>query len=153
MEGGKYEPKVAPLMTEWSNNVDPANPHPEYPRPQLVRREWQSLNGVWELDIEGHNTQEILVPFCVESALSGVMMRLKEDDTMVYRRQFVVNKTWADMRILVNFEAVDHEAAVFVNGHLVGTHSGGNHKMKQVQKVLKCDLQVMIHSALTSQIS
>ena len=129
MDIRKYTPKVAPLMTEWSDKVDPDNPHPEYPRPQLVRKVWQSLNGVWDLDIEGHSTQQILVPFCVESALSGVMMRLsKEDDRLVYRRQFVVNRRWADTRILVNFEAVDHEAAVFINGQLVGMHSGGKNK-------------------------
>ena len=82
------------------------------------------------MDMQGHGTQQILVPFCVESALSGVLLRLeKEDDTLVYRRQFEVDKRWADRRILVNFEAVDHEATVFINGQMVGVHSGGKERL------------------------
>ena len=68
---------------------------------------------------------KILVPFCYESALSGVMERLGDGATMIYSREFVVNSDWAGKRIKLVFEAVDYEAKVMVNGLEVGSHTGG----------------------------
>ena len=49
----RWASKEAPLMTKWSKDIDPENPHPEYPRPQLVRKKWRSLNGIWDFQIRG----------------------------------------------------------------------------------------------------
>src|SRR4051794_1575491 len=76
----QWERKQAPLMTRWAKEVTPDNAHPEYPRPQMVRKQWQNLNGLWDYAIVAKDdpkpdawTGKILVPFPVESALSGVM--------------------------------------------------------------------------------
>merc|ERR1719412_28981 len=125
MDTSTWRPKAAPLMTRWASAVDPARPHPEYPRPQLVRAQWQSLNGVWDLEMEGHEKQKILVPFCVESALSGVMQRVEPDTEMVYTRTFTVDPAWSGRRVRLVLEAAEHEAVVLVNGREVGSHRGG----------------------------
>ena len=124
-------------MTKWAAQVDPKNPHSEYPRPQLVRKDWLSLNGIWQYQpgAEGATvgvdaatpagkdlSGEILVPFPVESALSGVM---EHHDRIWYRRSFNVPKNWRGQQIRLNFGAVDYQAQVFVNGQSVGTHTGG----------------------------
>jgi hypothetical protein len=126
-----WSPAEAPIMTRWAADVTPDRVHPEYPRPQLVRDEWLSLNGVWELEIaregddppvdrllEGH----ILVPFPVGSALSGV---LQPADRVWYRRTFEVPGAWRDRHVLLHFGAVDWHARVWINGRLVGEHRGG----------------------------
>ncbi|HTU26348.1 MAG TPA: family 16 glycoside hydrolase [Pirellulales bacterium] len=126
----EWKPGVAPLMTRWAKDVSPKNAHPEYPRPQLVRPQWQSLNGLWELAIGGGEQvappdkfdQQILVPFPVESALSGVMQSAHH---LWYRRTFEVPANWHDKRILLHFGAVDWRATVWLNGHELGTHKGG----------------------------
>jgi beta-galactosidase/beta-glucuronidase len=111
--------------------VSAKNAHPEYPRPQLVRKEWLNLNGVWGFEMTTNDAQptvfptEILVPFPVESALSGVMKPVSEKDRLWYRRTFDTPRGWIGRRILLNFGAVDFEAKVFVNGKNVGTHRGG----------------------------
>jgi hypothetical protein len=123
--------KKAPLMTRWSAQVDPAHPLPEYPRPQLVREQWQNLNGVWEYqpgkigDAVPAGTKlasEILVPFPVESPLSGVM---EHHDRLWYRRTFTVPPEWKGRNVILHFGAVDFESEVFVNGTSVGVHRGG----------------------------
>lgn len=126
-----WAPKQAPLMTRWATEVNPEQPLPEYPRPQLVRADWLNLNGIWEYQ-SGHAADaiptgktlsgEILVPFAVESALSGVM---EHHDRLWYRRQFTVPSTWNGRRVLLHFGAVDYESEVFINGKSVGTHTGG----------------------------
>lgn len=120
--------KKAPLMTRWSESVTASNVHSEYPRPLMARRNWMNLNGVWDLTIErdeGAEGQKILVPFPVESALSGVMKSVSPDDTLVYRRTFVLPEQWNRDRILLHFGAADFETTVFVNGKQLGTHKGG----------------------------
>ena len=119
------------LKTRWAAEVDPANPLPEYPRPQMVRAEWQNLNGLWNYAIlpvgedfvkpEG----EILVPFCAESALSGVQKHVGADKALWYERSFTVPKKWKGRDVLLHFGAVDWKAEVWVNGIKVGEHSGG----------------------------
>jgi len=126
-----WRPAEGPLMTRWAKDVSPENVHPEYPRPQLVRHEWLNLNGLWQWepaapgggapsgrDLAG----EILVPFPLESALSGVMERA---DRLWYRRTFRVPDGWQGLRVLLHFQAVDWEAAVYVNGKELATHRGG----------------------------
>lgn len=118
-----WEPAEGPLMTRWAKQVTPQNAHPEYPRPQMVRHRWMSLNGLWDLQLEDEDAwRDILVPFPVESALSGVMERAER---VRYRRSFEVPSAWAGSRVLLHFEAVDWEATVSVNGEELGTHRGG----------------------------
>ena len=127
----EWKPAAGPLMTRWAKDVSPTNAHPEYPRPQMVRPEWLSLNGLWHyaLTTEGDAAPvagavdgQILVPFPIESALSGVM---KQAQRVVYRRSFEVPKNWSGQRVLLHFGAVDWEATVAVNGNNLGTHRGG----------------------------
>ena len=127
--GQQWQPAEGPLMTRWAEDVSPENVHAEYPRPQLVRDSWQNLNGLWQLAFgdEGDEVpigrdlpEQILVPFPVESALSGVM---RHDDRLWYRRTFEVPADWRGQKVLLHFGAVDWETQVFINGHEVGTGS------------------------------
>jgi len=126
-----WKPATGPLMTRWAKDVSPENVHPEYPRPQMVRSRWINLNGLWQLaEAEANDpvpsgkdlSQRILVPFPVESALSGVMKRAER---LWYRRTFKIPESWSGQRVRLNFQAVDWEATVYVNGRQVGTHRGG----------------------------
>jgi beta-galactosidase/beta-glucuronidase len=133
MPGGQaWKPAEAPLVTKWAKDVSPRNAHREYPRPQMVRQSWKNLNGLWEyairpkdelrpMDFDGH----ILVPFPVESALSGAMKTVGEGNRLWYRRAFEVPSKWKQKQVLLHFGAVDWEATVWVNGVNVGTHRGG----------------------------
>src|SRR3954462_13268542 len=83
-----WKPANGPLMTRWTKDVSPTDPHPEYPRPQLVRKDWMNLNGMWEIQFAGEEKPvPILVPFPPESALSGVM---RHGEHVIYRRKFEV---------------------------------------------------------------
>jgi len=128
----QWQPSVAPLMTQWAADVAPDSVHPEYPRPQMVRDEWLNLNGLWEYAIRPREEisaatfdGEILVPFPVESALSGVMKRVGEENRLWYRRRFTAPDTREGDRALLHFGAVDWQATVWVNGIEVGRHQGG----------------------------
>ena len=120
-----------PLTTRWAAEVSPSNAHPEYPRPQLVRSDWLNLNGLWDFAITPKDATnaavqtQILVPFPVESALSGVMQRVTENDRMWYQRTFDLPRSWLGRRVLLHFGAVDFDATVWVNGKEVGWHRGG----------------------------
>jgi len=126
-----WAPVEGQLLTQWANEVKPDNVLPEYPRPQLVRDDWLNLNGLWDYAIlplaaevdeyEG----EILVPFPVESALSGVKRPLLPEQRLWYRRNFALPEQWQDQRILLHFGAVDWKAQVWVNGDEAGEHTGG----------------------------
>jgi hypothetical protein len=111
-----------PLKTRWAKDVSPGNALPEYPRMQMVRRDWLNLNGLWDLKLADGTSAKILVPYPVESALSGVM---KHSDRLVYRRTFEVPRAWGGKRVLLHFGAVDWETKVSVNGKELGTHRGG----------------------------
>ncbi|MCX6914011.1 MAG: beta galactosidase jelly roll domain-containing protein, partial [Verrucomicrobia bacterium] len=119
------------MKTRWAKEVSPANAHPEYPRPQMVREEWLNLNGIWDLAISSKDATratfdtQILVPFPVESALSGVMRKVSENDRVWYRRTFDVPAKWRGKRVLLHFGAVDFETSVWVNSKQVGQHRGG----------------------------
>ena len=127
-----WQPAAGPLKTRWSKDVAPAKAHPEYPRPQMVRKDWLNLNGLWDYSITARDAAQpesfpgkILVPFPVESALSGVMKTVTEKDRIWYRRSFQTPKKWSGQRVLLHFGAVDFEATVWVNGRPVGQHRGG----------------------------
>jgi hypothetical protein len=127
----QWHPAQGPLKTRWAGQVSPADVLPEYPRPQMVRNEWINLNGLWDIIVTNKDAQpgpfrsQILVPFPVESALSGVMRPVGENDRIYYRRGFKLPKSWAGKRIILHFGAVDFAAAVWVNGLEVGRHQGG----------------------------
>jgi hypothetical protein len=117
----------ARLLTSWGAEVAPDKVHAEYPRPSLVRSEWLNLNGYWDWKDERERQEgfarRILVPFPVESVLSGVT---QHTERCVYRRTFTIPSDWEEEdHILLHFGAVDWEATVFVNGQQVGTHRGG----------------------------
>jgi beta-galactosidase/beta-glucuronidase len=119
-------------MTKWAEAIDPAAPLPEYPRPQMVRADWQNLNGLWDYAITAKDasrpdvfSDEILVPFAVETALSGVKRPLLPDQSFWYRRFFTIPEGWSGKRILLHFEAVDWQCICSVNGKEMGEHTGG----------------------------
>jgi hypothetical protein len=127
-----WKPAASPLMTKWGKKVTPENAWKEYPRPQLVRKDWQNLNGLWDYAITDKGAAkpvkwdgQILVPFCVESALSGVGKFVSKDQNLWYRRT-IDAAAWAGKRVLLHFGAVDWEATVWVNGRELGTHKGGS---------------------------
>ncbi|HEY0740659.1 MAG TPA: glycoside hydrolase family 2 TIM barrel-domain containing protein [Chryseosolibacter sp.] len=117
------------ITTEWAGKVNPTNVHAEYPRPQLVRENWTNLNGLWDYAIA--NTQptayagKILVPFAIESALSGVGKTVGKDNTLWYKRTFTTPSDVKNKNVLLHFGAVDWRCEVFVNGKSAGKHEGG----------------------------
>ena len=129
---GEWKPAAGPLMTRWAAEVTPARVLPEYPRPTMERGEWLNLNGLWEYAVLKKDDPRpsawsgvILVPFPIESALSGVMRRVSEKERLWYRRSFEVPEAWKGRRVLLHFGAVDWETVVFVNGKELGIHRGG----------------------------
>src|SRR5271154_5858151 len=116
-----WQMKQAPLMTQWAALVDTNAPLPEYPRPQLVRTNWLNLNGIWQFQPGATNdpvptgqtlTNQILVPYPMESAISGVM---QYSQFAWYRRTFTVPAAWSGRRIILHLDAVDWQATVYVN--------------------------------------
>ncbi|MBN2698904.1 MAG: beta-galactosidase [Bacteroidales bacterium] len=127
----RYSPIPGKMMTPWAGTVTPANLWPEYPRPQFERSEWLNLNGLWDYTLQprasempGKYEGSILVPFCIESLLSGVGRPMLPDDRLWYRRQFEIPASWYGRRIRLHFEAVDWHAAVWINGAYTGSHKG-----------------------------
>jgi hypothetical protein len=120
-----------PILTNWSAEVDPLKPWLLYPRPDLVRNSWMCLNGLWDYAITPKGIKpekwdgSILVPYPVESALSGVRKRVSETQSLWYKRTFTVPNVWKKKHILLNFEACDWETVVWVDGKEVGQHRGG----------------------------
>ncbi|HIJ66994.1 MAG TPA: glycoside hydrolase family 2 [Planctomycetes bacterium] len=120
------------MMTRWAKEVSPENVLAEYPRPMMVRDQWLNLNGLWEYAITGKDEEmpkqfdgKILVPFPVESELSGVAKKVTESERLWYKRKFELPALWKGRRFLLHFGAVDWETVVYVNGGHVGTHHGG----------------------------
>src|SRR5688572_22610293 len=126
-----WKPADNPLTTPWTDKVSAKSAWPEYPRPQMVRAKWTNLNGLWDYAIrprdEGRPAKfegKLLVPFAVESALSGVKRAVKPEQRLWYRRTFSASNARGS-RLLLHFGAVDWSAEVWVNGKSIGRHEGG----------------------------
>lgn len=127
-----WKPAGDKILTPWAASVDPARPLPEYPRPQMQRSNWVNLNGLWDYAIRPVIDPQpavfdgkILVPFAVESALSGVGKTVGKDNHLWYRRGFDLPKGLNDNRLLLHFGAVDWKCTIWINGREAGTHQGG----------------------------
>ncbi|MBV8255989.1 MAG: glycoside hydrolase family 2 [Chitinophaga sp.] len=126
-----WKPQPIPITTRWTKQVSPENALPEYPRPQMVRPQWVNLNGLWDYAITKKDAAvpsqfqgQILVPYPLESALSGVRKSLQPDERLWYKR--MIEKPQAPgNRVLLHFGAVDWQATVYINGKQVGDHAGG----------------------------
>ena len=125
------------LTTAWTSSVSATKPLPEYPRPQMVRTQWQNLNGPWQFEASSRLgmssppfgkrlADTITVPFPVQSRLSGV--ERSDIQYMWYRKEFTVPAAWVQKRVLLHFGAVDWEATVYLNQKLLGVHKGGYSK-------------------------
>ena len=128
----QWKPVEGRIRTQWSEQVNPDNVLPEYPRPIMERTEWKNLNGLWDYAIieKGKHTPsvfdgKILVPFAVESSLSGVAKTVGAEKELVYRRSFEVPSSWKGKKVLLHFGAVDWKTDVWVNDVKVGSHTGG----------------------------
>lgn len=128
----QWKPAGDKIKTPWGEQLNPKNVLPEYPRPIMERHEWKNLNGSWNYAITkkgeaapGNYQGEILVPFAVESSLSGVGKRINEHQELWYQRTFDVPSSWKGKQILLHFGAVDWKAGVWVNDVKVGEHTGG----------------------------
>ena len=127
-----WSPVQGDIMTRWAKEVNPNKVFPEYPRPQMVRKEWKNLNGLWEYAIRPKLETlpdsfdgKILVPFPIESALSGVKKSVGEENRLWYRRTFKLPEKWSEQKIKLNFGGVDWETTVWINDKEVGHHRGG----------------------------
>lgn len=126
-----YRMQPIHMQTRWAKNVNPKSALNEYPRPQLVRNNWQNLNGLWmyavtDSSIKFPKTYDgtILVPYPIESALSGVQKQLKPSQRLWYKRNIQISNI-SDNRLILNFGAVDWEATIYVNGEKVASHTNG----------------------------
>ena len=127
-----WRPAGDMIKTPWAEQIDPANPLPEYPRPQMERDQWLNLNGLWDYAIVDRGSikptaydGEILVPYPIESSLSGVQKRVGENKELWYHRTFTIPSGWRNKNVVLHFGAVDWQADVWVNDIKVGVHKGG----------------------------
>ena len=128
----QWKPAGDKIKTAWAEKIDPNNVLPEHPRPIMERDKWQNLNGLWDYAILPMGQQEpqtfdgkILVPFAVESSLSGVQKELGKGKELWYRRTFMIPSDWKNKNIILHFGAVDWKAEVYLNNIKIGTHTGG----------------------------
>lgn len=128
----QWKPIGNRIKTEWATQINPKEVLSEYPRPIMERKDWKNLNGLWKYAIiqQGDRIPEkfegdILVPFAVESSLSGVGKRIGEKNELVYQREFDIPSAWKGKRVLLHFGAVDWKTDVWVNDVKVGHHTGG----------------------------
>ncbi len=128
-----WKPVSGYILTDWTQKVKPDAVLPEYPRPQMVRKQWQNLNGLWSYALTEKNAKsapaekdgQILVPYPYESALSGVAKKSIPAQKLWYRRSFTVPADWGKGRVVLHFGAVNWEARIKVNDKILGTHRGG----------------------------
>jgi hypothetical protein len=131
-EDEKWSAKGDKIKTEWGEKLNPKEVWKEYPRPQLQRKEWLNLNGLWNYSITKKNDirpekydGKILVPFPLESSLSGVMKNLTENEVLWYSKEFELRNEWKGNKILLNFGAIDWKSEIYINYKKVGEHEGG----------------------------
>lgn len=130
--GAQWKPAGDRIKTIWAEKIDTANVLSEYPRPLLTRTSWQNLNGLWYYAITKAGSPEpqnyagrILVPFAIESSLSGVQKNVGPENELWYRRTFSVPPAWKGKQVLIHFGAVDWRTEVYVNEIKIGSHQGG----------------------------
>lgn len=128
----QWQPAGDKIKTTWGESLDPNNVLPEYPRPIMERQQWQNLNGLWDYSITEQGAPrpekadgKILVPFAVESSLSGVMKTVGASKELWYNTNFTVPRAWRNKSLILNFGAVDWKADVWINDIKVGSHTGG----------------------------
>ena len=128
----QWKPAGDKIKTVWTEKIDPNNVLPEYPRPIMERDKWQNLNGLWDYAILPMGQQEpqtfdgkILVPFAVESSLSGVQKKLGKEKELWYRRTFTIPSDWKSKNVILHFGAVDWKAEVYLNNIKIGSHTVG----------------------------
>jgi len=128
----QWKPAGDKIKTAWAEKIDPNNVLPEYPRPIMERSDWQNLNGLWEyaIKVTGENEPKsfdgkILVPFAVESSLSGVQKSLGKENELWYKRTFTIPSAWNNKSILLHFGGVDWKTEIYLNDIKIGTHVGG----------------------------
>ncbi len=128
----QWKPAGDKLKTEWGPKIDHENALPEYPRPIMEREQWKNLNGLWAYAIRPKGKVlpssfdgKILVPFAVESSLSGVMKEVGSNNELWYRTQFTIPSEWKGKDILLHFGAVDWRAEIWLNDIKIGQHEGG----------------------------
>ena len=128
----QWKPAGEKIRTQWADKIDVKNVLPEYPRPIMERADWLNLNGLWDYSILKTGSAEpasfngqILVPYPVESSLSGVMKPVGSENEVWYRRTFEVPAKWKGKNVLLHFGAVDWKADVWVNDVKIGSHTGG----------------------------
>lgn len=131
--GAQYKQAPVNLATEWGIKVNPKNAWQEYPRPQMVRSQWQNLNGLWNYAISKKGAAQpsafnskILVPYPIESSLSGVGKSLLPDQELWYQTKFSIPRSWNGNDIILRFDAVDWKTIVWINGQKAGEHKGGS---------------------------
>ncbi len=132
MARAEWKMATASLTTQWGEKVTPENAWTEYPRPQLRRENWTNLNGLWDYAVTKKNARnpgnwagKILVPYCIEAPLSGVGHLLEPSEALWYERSFELDSIPSG-RLILNFEAVDYESEIWINGISVGKNQGGN---------------------------
>ncbi|MBF0196183.1 MAG: hypothetical protein HQL32_00660 [Planctomycetes bacterium] len=128
----EWQPVKGRIMTKWAEDVSASNPLPEYPRPQLVRDQWINLNGLWSYSMtastankSGDFSAKILVPYPIESALSGVRKIFTPKDKLWYSRHFKSPANLNGKKVILHFGGVDYESKVWINGKEAGSHKGG----------------------------
>ena len=128
----QWKPEGNKIITKWAESINPKYVHQEYPRPRLVRNEWKNLNGLWDYEITklGVNKpnfykNKILVPFPIESSLSGVHKNVGKDNELWYHSTFIIPKLWKGKNIILHFGGVDWKSEVWINDVYVGSHQGG----------------------------
>jgi beta-galactosidase/beta-glucuronidase len=128
----QWKPQGDKIKTKWAEQVDSNKTLPEYPRPIMERSQWKNLNGLWNYAIQEFGKKaplkydgQILVPFAVESSLSGVMKDVGAKNELWYETHFSLESNWNGKNILLHFGAVDWKTEVFINDVKVGSHTGG----------------------------
>jgi beta-galactosidase/beta-glucuronidase len=128
----QWKPAGSKIKTAWAEKIDPKNVLSEYPRPIMERADWKNLNGLWEYAIQPKGASKptrydgkILVPFPVESSLSGVMKEVGASRELWYTTSFTIPVAWSDKNIVLHFGAADWRTEIWINDIKIGSHEGG----------------------------